>query len=69
MIKVKTSNDYRAKIQNGFWGLKLLILAGIIVGSFYIPHPGFNVALMIMGFIGGLLVSKNLVILHLILIY
>ncbi len=62
MIKVKTSNDYRAKIQNGFWGFKLLILAGIMAGSFYIPHNHFDVALMIMGFIGGLSVSKNLVL-------
>ncbi|CAF0983050.1 unnamed protein product [Rotaria sp. Silwood1] len=53
MIKVKTSNDFRAKIQNGFWGFKLLILIGLIVGAFFIPHQGFDYAFMIIGLIGG----------------
>ena len=37
MINVKTSKDPRSSIQNGFWGVKFLILIGIIVGAFYIP--------------------------------
>ncbi|CAF2409260.1 unnamed protein product [Rotaria sp. Silwood2] len=53
MIKVKTSNDFRANIQNGFWGFKLLILVGLIVGAFFIPHTGFDYAFMIIGLIGG----------------
>jgi uncharacterized transporter YbjL len=61
MIKVKTSNDYRAKIQNGFWGFKLLIITGIFVGAIYIPHNGFDFGFMIIGLIGGFLVSKNFV--------
>jgi hypothetical protein len=60
MIKVKTSNDYRAKIQNGFWGFKLMILVGITVGTFYIPHNSFDFALMIIGLIGGFFVSKSI---------
>ena len=59
MIKVKTSNNYRAKIHNGFWAFKLLILIGIIAGSFYIPHNSFDLVFMIIGFIGGFLVSKE----------
>lgn len=56
MIKVKTSNEFRAKIQNGFWAFKLLVLIGLIVGSFFIPKNGFDNAFMIIGLIGGFLV-------------
>ena len=37
MLGVKNSNDPRASIQNGFWGLKFLIMIGIIIGAFFIP--------------------------------
>ncbi|CAF3213841.1 unnamed protein product [Rotaria socialis] len=53
MIKVKTSNDFRAKIQNGFWGFKLIILISLIVGAFFIPNNGFDYVFMIFGLIGG----------------
>jgi hypothetical protein len=58
MIKVKTSGDSRAKIQNGYWGFKLLILASIIVGSLFIEHNHFDFVFMIFGLIGAFLVSK-----------
>lgn len=57
MINVKSSKDFRAKIQNGFWGLKLMALGGLIVGAFFIPNDGFAQALMVVGLIGGFLVS------------
>jgi hypothetical protein len=54
MIKVESSKDPRAKIQNGFWFFKFLILVGLMVGAFYIPHEGgFGQAWMIIGMIGG----------------
>jgi hypothetical protein len=58
MIKVKTSKDFRAKIQNGFWGFKIIILAGLIVAAFFIPNDGFAHAFMIIGLIGGFMVSE-----------
>jgi hypothetical protein len=61
MIKVKTSGDYRAKIQNGFWGFKLIVLVGLIIASFFIPRSGFDLALMIIGLIGGFLVRKSFI--------
>ncbi|CAF0849838.1 unnamed protein product [Adineta ricciae] len=55
MINVKSSKDFRAKIQNGFWGFKLLALIGLIVGAFFIPEHGFSQTFMVFGMIGGFL--------------
>jgi Serine incorporator (Serinc) len=57
MIQVKTSKDFRAKIQNGFWGFKLVILAGLVVAAFFIPNDGFARAFMVIGLIGGFMVN------------
>jgi len=53
MIKVSTSRDPRAKIQNGFWFFKVLILVGISVGAFFIPKGHFGTAWMVIGMIGA----------------
>ena len=37
MIGVKSSKDGRAGIQNGFWGIKILLIIGGTVGAFFIP--------------------------------
>ena len=37
MIGVRNSRDPRAAIQNGFWGLKFLILIAFIIAAFFIP--------------------------------
>lgn len=63
MINVKTSKDFRAKIQNGFWGFKLIILFGFVVAAFFIPNDGFAQAFMVIGLIGGFLVSQKRIIL------
>ncbi|KAI5947205.1 Serine incorporator 2 [Manis javanica] len=42
MICVRSSQDPRAAIQNGFWFFKFLILVGITVGAFYIPDGSFS---------------------------
>ena len=38
MVCVRSSQDPRAKIQNGFWFFKVIILVGLLVGAFYIPY-------------------------------
>ncbi|XP_035705371.1 probable serine incorporator isoform X2 [Folsomia candida] len=52
-IGVKTSKDPRAGIQNGFWGIKYLIIIGICVGAFFIPRGSFGTTWMYFGMIGG----------------
>ncbi|KAE9524676.1 hypothetical protein AGLY_014726 [Aphis glycines] len=53
MMGVKDSRDGRAPIQNGFWGLKYLIVFAGIVGSFFIAPGSFSHIWMICGMIGG----------------
>lgn len=55
MIGVKASKDPRGGIQNGFWGIKYLIVIGICVGAFFIPEGDFDYVWMIFGMIGGFL--------------
>ncbi|CAF0823744.1 unnamed protein product [Didymodactylos carnosus] len=55
MIKVKSSSDFRSKIQNGFWAFKFLLLVGLIASAFFIPNGGFAQTWMIFGMIGGFL--------------
>lgn len=37
MIGVRNSRDPRATIQNGFWGIKFVILIALIIAAFFIP--------------------------------
>ncbi|KAJ8961093.1 hypothetical protein NQ318_008769 [Aromia moschata] len=53
MIGVKSSKDPRAGIQNGFWGIKYLLVIGGIIGAFFIPEGTFGVTWMYFGLIGG----------------
>ncbi|KAF7285000.1 serine incorporator TMS1 isoform X2 [Rhynchophorus ferrugineus] len=55
MIGVKSSRDPRSGIQNGFWGIKYLLVIGGIVGAFFIPEGSFGITWMWFGIIGGLL--------------
>jgi len=41
MVGVKDSTDVRASLQDGWFPLKLLALAGITVGAFFIPNSFF----------------------------
>jgi len=41
-IGTKTRGDCRGQLQDGFWAIKLLILAGGCVGAFFIPNVFFN---------------------------
>jgi len=54
-VGVKSSKDCRGSLQNGFWFFKLLIIAGIMVGAFFIPRGDFETAWLYIGLIGGVL--------------
>ncbi|XP_075236771.1 putative serine incorporator isoform X2 [Lycorma delicatula] len=53
MIGVKSSRDQRAGIQNGFWGLKFLIVIAMMIGAFFIPEGTFSPTWMYFGMAGG----------------
>lgn len=53
MVRVDSTKDCRAGIQNGFWGIKFLVLVGLSVGAFFIPRGDFGTAWMYIGFIGA----------------
>jgi hypothetical protein len=55
MLGVKSSNDFRSKIQNGFWFFKYLIMAAMIFGFFYIRSEHIAGPLMWIGMIGAFL--------------
>lgn len=55
MIGVRNSRDPRAGIQNGFWGIKYLIIIAGCIGAFFIPHGGFGPTWMYFGMMGGFL--------------
>ncbi|XP_034016825.1 serine incorporator 2 isoform X2 [Thalassophryne amazonica] len=53
MIRVRSSKDPRAAIQNGFWFFKFLVLVGITVGAFFIPDGTFNSVWYYFGMVGS----------------
>ncbi|KAF0047546.1 hypothetical protein F2P81_001179 [Scophthalmus maximus] len=53
MIRVRSSKDPRAALQNGFWFLKFLVLVGITVGAFFIPDGDFNTVWYYFGMVGS----------------
>ncbi|XP_045915247.1 serine incorporator 2 [Micropterus dolomieu] len=53
MIRVRSSKDPRAAIQNGFWFFKFLVLVGITVGAFFIPDGIFNTVWYYFGVVGS----------------
>lgn len=55
MIGAKSSRDARAGIQNGFWGLKYLMVIGFAIGAFFIPNGSFGTIWMWIGLIGGVI--------------
>jgi len=42
MIGVSRRGDPRTTIQDGWWGVKIIFLVGVIVGAFFIPNPFFD---------------------------
>jgi len=55
MIGVKSSADGRAGIQNGFWGIKFMLLVGLSAAAFFIPNGFFLNVWGYFGLIGGFL--------------
>ncbi|XP_011878871.1 PREDICTED: serine incorporator 1-like [Vollenhovia emeryi] len=55
MIRVRSSRDPRAAIQNGFWAIKYLLIIGGIAGAFFIPERSFGSSWMYFGMLGGFL--------------
>lgn len=53
MVGAQSSKDARAPIQNGFWGIKYVIVVAIAIGAFFIPAGGLSTAWMWVGMIGG----------------
>uniref|UniRef100_A0A6Q2XTR6 Serine incorporator 2, like n=1 Tax=Esox lucius TaxID=8010 RepID=A0A6Q2XTR6_ESOLU len=53
MVRVKSSKDPRAAIQNGFWFFKFLILVGITVGAFFIQDGTFHTVWFYFGVVGS----------------
>ncbi|KAK0138029.1 Serine incorporator 1 [Merluccius polli] len=53
MIRVRSSKDPRASIQNGFWFFKFLLLVGIAVGAFFIPDGTFTTVWYYFGMVGS----------------
>ncbi|XP_054427858.1 serine incorporator 2 [Pteronotus mesoamericanus] len=53
MMCVRSSQDPRAAVQNGFWFFKFLIFVGITVGAFYIPDDSFSDIWFYFGVVGS----------------
>lgn len=53
MIRVRSSKDPRAALQNGFWFFKFLVLVGITIGAFFIPDGIFNTVWYYFGVVGS----------------
>ena len=41
-VGVQSSRDCRAGLHNGFWGVKILVITGAIVGAFFIKNTFFE---------------------------
>lgn len=53
MLGAKSSRDSRAPIQNGFWGIKFLLVIGFTIAAFFIPGSSFASIWMWIGLTGG----------------
>ncbi|XP_022623948.1 serine incorporator 1 isoform X2 [Seriola dumerili] len=64
MIKVKSSQDPRAALHNGFWFFKFAAAAAITIGSFFISEGPFTTALLSVTTVNYLLSLVSLVMFY-----
>jgi hypothetical protein len=55
MIGASSSRGGRGTLQNGLWGIKILIIIAFAVGAFFIPNTFFAKSWAYVGLIGGFL--------------
>ena len=57
MIRVRSSADVRANLQNGFWGAKFVVMKAMMIGCLFINDSDttFNKFMYVIGLMGGLL--------------
>uniref|UniRef100_A0A8C5CIL6 Serine incorporator 1 n=1 Tax=Gadus morhua TaxID=8049 RepID=A0A8C5CIL6_GADMO len=53
MIKVRSSQDPRASLHNGFWFFKFATVVAITVGAFFIPEGSFTTVWFYVGMAGA----------------
>lgn len=53
MIGVKSSSGGRGGIQNGFWGIKFILILGLCIAAFFIPNHFFIAYWGVVGMIGA----------------
>uniref|UniRef100_A0A673MJE5 Serine incorporator 1 n=1 Tax=Sinocyclocheilus rhinocerous TaxID=307959 RepID=A0A673MJE5_9TELE len=53
MVKVKSSQDPRAAVHNGFWFFKFVAATAITVGAFFIPEGPFTTVWFYIGMAGA----------------
>jgi len=53
MIKVESSDDIRSGIQNGYWGIKLVLMIALSVGFLFIKEGVFDDFMYVLGCVGG----------------
>lgn len=63
LLGVSNSKDGRAIIQEGFWPIKVVLLLGLAVGSFYIPRGLIEYAFIPTVLVGGVFLLVQAVLL------
>jgi len=63
MIGATKKGDCRVQLQDGFWGIKILLVLGSVVGAFFMPNVFFNYYGWVALVASGLFILVQLVLL------